>query len=201
MINDFSVLPSDVREGQMSSYWYHEDTNAFFDDVDHYKMIKAMCKLSCSVCDKMDDQPHDASKRRARFKNINQLKGHLFHRHHLHMCNLCLEGRKVILIYVISRAWKFGCWFLESLFYLLRLITNPIVSMMQVFICEQKLYTRSQLKQHINTGDSEVDGSESERGGFMGHPMCDFCRTPFYGENEIYTHMSTEHFTCHICQR
>lgn len=73
--------------------------------------------------------------------------------------------------------------------------------MNQVFICEQKLYTRAQLKQHINTGDSEVDGTENERGGFMGHPVCEFCRTPFYGDNELYMHMSTEHYTCHICQR
>ncbi|KAE9611877.1 putative transcription factor C2H2 family [Lupinus albus] len=165
MISDFSSLPSDVREGQVGSYWYHEDTNAFFDDVDHYKMIKAMCRLSCSVCDKLEDQPHDPSKRRGMmFRNIEQLKGHLFHRHRLLMCSLCLEGRKV-------------------------------------FICEQKLFTRSQLNQHISTGDSEVDGSESDRGGFMGHPMCEFCRTPFYGDNELYTHMSTEHYTCHICQR
>ncbi|XP_027349925.1 E3 ubiquitin-protein ligase ZNF598 isoform X2 [Abrus precatorius] len=164
MINDFSALPVEVREGKVGSYWYHEDTNGFFDDVDHYKMIKAMCRLSCSVCDKMEEQPQDASRRRAKFRNIGQLKGHLFHRHKLHMCSLCLEGRKV-------------------------------------FICEQKLYTRAQLNQHISTGDSEVDGNESERGGFMGHPMCEFCRTPFYGDNELYTHMSTEHYTCHICQR
>ncbi|KAK7337574.1 hypothetical protein VNO77_18156 [Canavalia gladiata] len=164
MINDFSALPVEVREGKVASYWYHEDTNAFFDDVDHYKMIKAMCRLSCNVCDKMEEQPQDTSRRRAKFRNIGQLKGHLFHRHKLHMCSLCLEGRKV-------------------------------------FICEQKLYTRAQLNQHISTGDSEVDGSESERGGFMGHPMCEFCRTPFYGDNELYTHMSTEHYTCHICQR
>ncbi|TKY61669.1 E3 ubiquitin-protein ligase hel2 [Spatholobus suberectus] len=165
MVNDFSTLPSEAREGKVGSYWYHEDTNAFFDDVDHYKMIKAMCRLSCSVCDKTEEQPQDAaSRRRAKFRNIGQLKGHLFHRHKLHMCSLCLEGRKV-------------------------------------FICEQKLYTRAQLNQHISTGDSEVDGSESERGGFMGHPMCEFCRTPFYGDNELYMHMSTEHYTCHICQR
>lgn len=100
VINDFSVLPSDVREGQVGSYWYHEDTNAFFDDVDHYKMIKAMCKLSCSVCDKMEEQAPDASKRRARFRNIEQLKGHLFRFHRLHMCSLCLEGRKVPLAYL-----------------------------------------------------------------------------------------------------
>lgn len=163
-ISDFSVLPSEVKEGRVGSYCYHEDTQAFFDDLDHYKMIKAMCKLSCSVCDKMEEQQNDGQKRRMRFRNIEQLKGHLFHKHRLFMCSLCLEGRKV-------------------------------------FICEQKLYTRSQLNQHISTGDSKVDGTESERGGFSGHPMCEFCRTPFYGDNELYTHMSTEHYTCHICQR
>jgi len=96
MINDFAALPSEVREGKIGSYWYHEDTNAFFDDLDHYKMIKAMCRLSCSVCDKMEEQPQDAaSRRRDKFRNIGQLKGHMFHRHKLHMCSLCLEGRKV----------------------------------------------------------------------------------------------------------
>ncbi|OMO64082.1 Zinc finger, C2H2-like protein [Corchorus capsularis] len=164
MINDFSVLPSEVREGRVGSFWYHEDTQAFFDDVDHYRMIKAMCRLSCSECDKMEEQSTDVAKRRGRFRNIDQLKGHLFHKHKLVMCSLCLEGRKV-------------------------------------FICEQKLYTRAQLHQHINTGDSEVDGTESERGGFMGHPICEFCKTPFYGDNELYSHMSTEHYTCHLCQR
>ncbi|GAA0146572.1 ubiquitin-protein ligase [Lithospermum erythrorhizon] len=163
-IGDFSVFPTQVKDGRVGSYWYHEDTQAFFDDLDHYKMIKAMCRLSCSECDKMDEQPNGGSRRRARFRNIDQLKGHLFHQHKLIMCGLCLEGRKV-------------------------------------FICEQKLYTRAQLNQHINTGDSEVDGSESERGGFMGHPICEFCRIPFYGDNELYSHMSTEHYTCHICQR
>ncbi|CAN1292859.1 E3 ubiquitin-protein ligase ZNF598 [Linum perenne] len=48
MINDFSVLPSEPREGRVGSYWYHEDTQAFFDDAEHYKMVKAMCRLSCS---------------------------------------------------------------------------------------------------------------------------------------------------------
>lgn len=94
-ISDFSLLPSEVKEGRLGQYWYHEDTQAFFDDSDHYKMIKAMCRLSCSVCDKMEDQADDVSRRRARFRNIEQLKGHLFHKHRLLMCSLCLEGRKV----------------------------------------------------------------------------------------------------------
>ncbi|KAG5231627.1 zinc finger family protein [Salix suchowensis] len=146
MINDFSVLPSEPKEGRIGSYWYHEDTQAFL----------------TILCDK--EESNDGSKRRGKFRNVNQLKGHLFHQHKLHMCSLCLEGRKI-------------------------------------FLCEQKLYTRAQLNQHISTGDSEVDGSESERGGFMGHPMCEFCKKPFYGDNELYTHMSTEHYTCHLCQR
>ncbi|XP_072978448.1 uncharacterized protein [Typha angustifolia] len=165
VISDFSVFPAGANEGQVGSHWYHEDTQAYIDDVDHYKMIRAMCRLSCSVCDNStEEQGSGAPKRRSRFRSIEQLKGHLFHQHRLFMCSLCLEGRKV-------------------------------------FICEQKLYNRSQLTQHISTGDSEVDGTESERGGFAGHPMCEFCKNPFYGDNELYMHMSTEHFTCHLCQR
>ncbi|VAH15849.1 unnamed protein product [Triticum turgidum subsp. durum] len=126
VILDFSVLPTEANEGNVGEYWYHEDTKAYFDDADHYKMIRAMCRLSCSVCDKAEDQ---------------------------------------------------------------------------VFICEQKLYTRAQLAQHTKTGDSEVDGSEIERSGFAGHPVCEFCKYPLYGDNELYTHMSREHYSCHICQR
>ncbi|KAE8685169.1 xyloglucan endotransglucosylase/hydrolase protein 33 precursor [Hibiscus syriacus] len=159
-ISDLSVFPSQAREGRTGLYWYHEDTQAFFDDVDHYKVIKAMCRLSCNVC----DQSRDRVKRQGNFRNIEHLKGHLFHMHRLIMCSLCLEGRKV-------------------------------------FISEQKLYSRAQLDRHIKNGDSEVDGTESERGGFMGHPNCEFCKTPFYGESELCLHLSTEHYTCHICQR
>ena len=71
----------------------------------------------------------------------------------------------------------------------------------QIFICEQNLFTKAQLERHADKGDSEVDGTEEERGGFTGHPMCEFCRKRFYGENELYQHMSTEHYTCHLCQR
>ncbi|XAR52740.1 hypothetical protein NMG60_11020962 [Bertholletia excelsa] len=164
MINDFSNFPVNPTEGQVGSYWYHEGTRAFFDDLDHYKMIVEMCKLSCIVCNKKDEQGRGGSKKGRKFRNIEQLKSHLFHDHKLFMCSLCLQGRKT-------------------------------------FICEQKLYSRAQLNQHIKTGDAEVDGNESERGGFMGHPTCEFCRNPFYGDNELYVHMSTEHYTCHLCQR
>ncbi|RWW50385.1 hypothetical protein BHE74_00043353 [Ensete ventricosum] len=38
--------------GQVGRYWYHEDTLAYFDDVDQYRVIEAIGRLSCSVCDK-----------------------------------------------------------------------------------------------------------------------------------------------------
>lgn len=158
MISDFKGLGEiNGSEGKAGEYWYHEGTKAYFDDFDHYKMIKAMCKLSCNVCNKKNGGSRE-------FNSVEQLKAHLFHRHSLFMCSLCLEGRKI-------------------------------------FISEQKLYNREQLTQHVRTGDSVVDGNESERGGFTGHPMCEFCENPFYGDNELYLHMSTDHFTCHICQR
>ncbi|XP_024531658.1 E3 ubiquitin-protein ligase ZNF598 isoform X2 [Selaginella moellendorffii] len=71
----------------------------------------------------------------------------------------------------------------------------------KVFIQDQKLYTKPQLERHSSRGDSVVDGNEEERGGFTGHPMCAFCTRRFYSDNELYHHMSTEHFTCHLCQR
>lgn len=97
VVNDFSAFPTGVNEGKVGDFWYHEDTQAYFDDMDHYKMIRAMCRLSCSVCDSTEDQVAlvAQAKRKSKFRSIDQLKGHLFHVHRLHMCTLCLEGRKV----------------------------------------------------------------------------------------------------------
>lgn len=96
MISDFSVFPSEPKEGKVGSYWYHEGTRAFFDDPDHYKTVKGMCRLSCMVCDNVHEQGNGYIKSKWNFKNIDQLKVHLSSRHKLVMCYLCLEGRKVI---------------------------------------------------------------------------------------------------------
>jgi hypothetical protein len=89
MISDFKGLGEiNGSEGKAGEYWYHEGTKAYFDDFDHYKMIKAMCKLSCNVCNKKNGGSRE-------FNSVEQLKAHLFHRHSLFMCSLCLEGRKV----------------------------------------------------------------------------------------------------------
>ncbi|KAH7405392.1 hypothetical protein KP509_15G068600 [Ceratopteris richardii] len=67
----------------------------------------------------------------------------------------------------------------------------------KVFIFEQKLYNKEQLQRHL----AEGDGIGEERGGFNGHPLCNFCQRRFYGDNELYQHMSVDHFLCHICKR
>lgn len=100
MIKDFSVFPSNPTEGQVEQYWYHEGVQAYFDDMDHYKMIKEMCRLTCIVCDRISRQRNEGSENRAEFKNVEQLRSHLLHWHRLFMCSLCLEGRKVRYVYV-----------------------------------------------------------------------------------------------------
>lgn len=95
VINDFSVLPVDAKDGKVGSYWFHEDTQAYFDDFDAYKIIKAMCRLSCNVCDKLEAVGNKKSKKRGKFKSVEQLKDHFSRQHELFFCNLCLEYKKV----------------------------------------------------------------------------------------------------------
>ncbi|MCO5593717.1 hypothetical protein L7F22_047734 [Adiantum nelumboides] len=158
LIDNFETL-ADWRD-----LWRESNIQAYFDDEDHFKMIKNMCRLSCSVCEAAESPGKDHVKKGHIFRNLDQLRRHHFNVHKVHMCGLCLEGRKV-------------------------------------FICEQKLYTKKQLDRHLQNGNSDIDLNDEDRGWFNGHPLCNFCHTRFYGDNELYQHMSTEHFTCHICQR
>jgi hypothetical protein len=33
------------------------------------------------------------------------------------------------------------------------------------------------------------------------HPLCDFCRECFFGDDELYAHMRDSHEECFICKR
>ncbi|KAL3686871.1 hypothetical protein R1sor_013180 [Riccia sorocarpa] len=169
LVTDWDNLPSRVgnSSSEEASLWYDNVVEAYFDDEQPYKTIKAMCKLRCSVCENASPEESAGKgmlKKGYVFRNIGSLRRHQFLIHKVYMCDLCLESRKV-------------------------------------FISEQKLYTKPQLEKHKYKGDPEVDGTEEERGGFAGHPQCYFCKRRFYGDNELYQHMSQEHYTCHICQR
>lgn len=193
MINDFSIFPSEDKEGPSCSYWYHEDTQSYFDDFHQYQVIKSMCRPSCSLCGNVEDNNNNM------FHDIDQLKDHLFDQHRLFMCNLCLEDRKVDL--QILSCFIYLLYYMSIYHIGVTCSCKLLSGKHQVFICEQKLYSTVQLEQHINTGDCEVDGTECQRGGFKGHPLCEFCGSPFYGDDEIYVHMETEHYHCFICKR
>uniref|UniRef100_A0A0E0JGF0 C2H2-type domain-containing protein n=1 Tax=Oryza punctata TaxID=4537 RepID=A0A0E0JGF0_ORYPU len=165
VIPDFSALRGAGGEGKAGEYWHHEATQTWFDDADQYRKISAMCRLSCSVCERSGNKEERCgkaakAKRKSKIRSVDQLKGHLLNRHGLYMCDLCLEGRKV-------------------------------------FICEQKLYTMSQLNQHIKSGDSEVDGSEVERRGFGGHPMQHSGQYDYFRNyDDLEMHFQRDHFLC-----
>lgn len=69
----------------------------------------------------------------------------------------------------------------------------------KVFTHEHELFTVNQLRKHEKYGD-HVPGA-AEQSGFKGHPECGFCRTRFYGDDELYAHCRDKHERCHICDR
>lgn len=102
-IGDLSALPAAAGEGKTGEYWYHEATQVWFDDADHYRMVRAMCRISCTVCESSGNKGKKGSKsskakHKIKFETIEQLKAHLFNKHCLYMCDLCLDGRKVMLL-------------------------------------------------------------------------------------------------------
>jgi hypothetical protein len=94
-------------EGKAGEYWYHEATQVWFDDVDQYRTVRALCQFSCTVCKdsagtgtgsgKKGGGKASKAKHKKKIGSIEQLKVHLFDHHHLYMCDLCLDGRKVML--------------------------------------------------------------------------------------------------------
>lgn len=65
----------------------------------------------------------------------------------------------------------------------------------KVFLNEQKLYTKQELKRHIEYGEQD------ERNGKIdGHPECLFCHKRFYNDDEIFFHMYHSHERCHLCE-
>lgn len=80
-------------------------------------------------------------------------------------------------------------------------VNNHLVSVIclwQVFVCEQLLYTKTTLDQHLKSGDEDGPLAES---GFKGHPQCSFCKKRFFGETELFQHNQQRHETCFLCRR
>ena len=60
------------------------------------------------------------------------------------------------------------------------------------FISEQKLYSKSEIKEHNLYGDIEED--------IPPHYKCPFCGDLYYNDEFLYKHMSNSYFMCEICK-
>ena len=69
----------------------------------------------------------------------------------------------------------------------------------KVFTHEHDLFTVQELRKHERIGDD--DPGAVDQSGFKGHPECGFCRTRFYGDDELYAHCRDKHERCHLCDR
>ena len=69
----------------------------------------------------------------------------------------------------------------------------------KVFTHEHDLFTVQELRKHERIGDD--DPGAVDQSGFKGHPECGFCRTRFYGDDELYAHCRDKHERCHVCDR
>lgn len=64
----------------------------------------------------------------------------------------------------------------------------------KIFAHEHQLFTSSGLQAHYR-GQDPVEPS------FKGHPECGFCRSRFYGDDELWEHCRDRHEECFICVR
>lgn len=61
---------------------------------------------------------------------------------------------------------------------------------LRLFVCEQELYTKNELKTHLN----------GRPGGSPGvHPQCHFCKSNVFDSMQLYAHMRDRHFSCYLC--
>ena len=90
---DFSKFPDRVilpnRRG--GDLYYEPHTSSYIDDEAEYKVILAMCRLTCSIC----EGEGGARAHGVLFSSVAALSAHTWGSHRLKMCGLCLEGRKV----------------------------------------------------------------------------------------------------------
>lgn len=83
-----------------------------------------------------------------------------------------------------------------------KLTCDLCIRQKKVFPHEHALYTSPQLSTHLPSMQRRQQKSASKEqveGGV--HPLCEFCRECFFGDDELYTHMRHRHEECFICKR
>ncbi|KAF8649052.1 hypothetical protein AX16_006053 [Volvariella volvacea WC 439] len=85
-----------------------------------------------------------------------------------------------------------------------KLMCDLCIRMKKVFAHEHALYQHKDLLVHL---PSMYRGHQHRRqvpkeqveGGI--HPLCEFCRECFFGDDELYAHMRERHEECFVCKR
>ncbi|PHZ11981.1 uncharacterized protein RHIMIDRAFT_251791 [Rhizopus microsporus ATCC 52813] len=80
-----------------------------------------------------------------------------------------------------------------------RILCDLCLRNKKIFSHEHTMYTNSQLQKHHREGDASFN--QEDESGFTGHPECVFCRTRFYGSDELFEHCRDKHEQCHLCVR
>ncbi|KAG8944946.1 hypothetical protein FRC04_001298 [Tulasnella sp. 424] len=86
-----------------------------------------------------------------------------------------------------------------------RLMCDLCIRNKKIFAHEHATYTPDQLHVHlpsmrrtVGAGPRHGKQKEKETGS---HPICEFCRDCFYGDDELYSHMRERHEECFICKK
>jgi len=66
------------------------------------------------------------------------------------------------------------------------------VKNLDLFTHERKIYSRELLVRHRRKGD---EGDSSHKG----HPLCQYCDTRFFDNEELFKHLRKDHYFCHLC--
>ncbi|KAI8982822.1 hypothetical protein BD414DRAFT_579107 [Trametes punicea] len=85
-----------------------------------------------------------------------------------------------------------------------KLMCDLCIRYKKVFAHEHALYEPSQLPLHLPSmarGHRHGNAKQNQQieGGV--HPLCEFCRECFFGDDELYAHMREKHEECFICKR
>ncbi|KAG6811707.1 hypothetical protein H0H92_006164 [Tricholoma furcatifolium] len=84
-----------------------------------------------------------------------------------------------------------------------KLMCDLCIRSKKVFAHEHALYPPNLLPQHLPSLYHRTHGKTVPKDQIEGgiHPLCEFCRECFFGDDELYSHMRERHEECFVCKR
>lgn len=110
-------------------------------------------------------------------------------------CPMCNSGFKSLdqLSQHVKTAHKLQYWYYLRPASISKINSQTCLNHHKVFLNEKVLYTPELLEKHKREGDKLLN--------IKPHPVCAYCKTMFFSEEELYIHCKEKHETCFICDR